>query len=295
MRSRLKSGEKVAKGIRKLARREIDAIIDYLEGRRPGERGESVHAARKTLKRVRALLRLVRDRLSKSDYRRENRGLREVGRALAPQRDAEVLLKTLEKLRRTRDGSARKRTLAKLDLVLQGRQRRAFESRDHPKALRPVLKSAHRHAARWPLGKLKWADLCDGLGRTYRRGRDTFKAAEGARTDENLHEWRKRVKDLSYQLRLVQPVCPKAIAGVEKQMKRLGDRLGEDHDLAMLEAAVKSARLEAAESQSLLRWIGGRRRQLQSAAFDLGRMLYKDKPARFAARIKRFWKADRHD
>jgi CHAD domain-containing protein len=295
MGSRLKSGEKVAKGIRKLARKEIDAIIEYLEGRRHGYRGDSVHAARKTLKKVRAVLRLVRDRLSKGAYRRENRGLREVGRALAPQRDAEVLIKTLDKLRRTGDGAARKRTLAKLDLVLQGRHRRAFESRDHPKTLRPVLKSAQRQAGRWPLGKLNWADLCDGLGRTYRRGREAFRDADDARTDENLHEWRKRVKDLSYQLRLVQPVCPKAIAGLEKQIKRLGDRLGEDHDLAMLEAAAKSARLEPSEAQSLLRWIGTRRRQLQSAAFDLGRLLYKDKPARFAARIKRFWKPDRHD
>jgi CHAD domain-containing protein len=288
--ARLKSGERVAKGIRKLTREEIAAIITHLKGWRREDRGASLHAARKSLKKVRAVLRLVRRRFDPDTYREENRNLREVGRALAPQRDAEVLIKTLASLRRPVDGADGNAAVARLERVLRDRRRKAFASQDKPRALRPVLKTAQRHASRWPVQKLDWGDLCNGLGRTYRQGREAFKALSRRRTDDGLHEWRKRVKDLSYQLRVIQSACPKAIAKLGKEVKRLGDHLGDDHDLAMLEEAVRTAPMEPVEAQKLLRRIAARRRHLQSAGFDLGRLVYADKPARFASQIKRLWK-----
>ncbi len=214
---------------------------------------------------------------------------------MSPQRDAEVLVKTLGKLPRGSSVRSYKSAISKLDRVLIGRHQQAFESGNGTASLRPLLKTAQRHAAHWPLQKLHWADLCSGLGESYRRGRKAFKAASRDRTDENLHTWRKRVKDLWYQLRLVQCVCPKAICREAAEMKRLSEYLGDDHDLAMLTAAARGARLAPQEVQALLRWIAGHREELQSAAFDLGQMLYAEKPSRFAERVESYWNPGRCD
>ena len=58
-----------------------------------------VHAARKALKQARAALRLLRPCLDAAVYRRENLALRDAGRALAPLRDARVLLDAADRLR----------------------------------------------------------------------------------------------------------------------------------------------------------------------------------------------------
>ena len=49
--------------------------------------------------------------------------------------------------------------------------------------------------------------LADGLPTTYRRGRKAYEQARSEPGAESLHEWRKRSKDLWYELRLLGPVC----------------------------------------------------------------------------------------
>jgi CHAD domain-containing protein len=58
--------------------------------------------------------------------------------------------------------------------------------------------------------------------------------ARDERSLESLHEWRKRVKDVWYHLRLLQPVCGRTVRGQAKEASRLADVLGEDHDLGVL-------------------------------------------------------------
>jgi CHAD domain-containing protein len=282
----LKNGEKLGPGIRRIAKREIGAILEHLACQRLEDPGESLHEARKNLKKVRATLRLLRGRLGKRIYRRENRGFREAGRALSPQRDAEVLLKTLEKFRRCHGLGSAKAGLRKLDKTLLGQRRQAFETQSHDKNLEPALKGARRRTRGWPLKKLSWTDLRDGLESSFRRARKARKIASRTRADEDLHEWRKRVKDLWYQLRVVEPLCSKAIAGLAEEMKLLSERLGDDHDLMMLEAAAGNAGLVVREAQVILGWTAARRRELRAAAFELGERLFAEVPARFARRIE---------
>src|SRR5262245_49812018 len=56
----------------------------------------SVHTARKRLKEVRALLRLIRSELGETVFNQNNRDLRDVARPLSELRDATALLKALE-------------------------------------------------------------------------------------------------------------------------------------------------------------------------------------------------------
>jgi CHAD domain-containing protein len=57
-----------------------------------------VHDTRKSLKRLRAVVRLGRDALGEGTYKRENRAFRDTGRRPAWVRDASVLIETLDEL-----------------------------------------------------------------------------------------------------------------------------------------------------------------------------------------------------
>src|SRR5580693_577882 len=62
-------------------------------------RAELVHDARKAIKRMRALARLLRCALGEREFERVDDSLRAAGRRLSGARDAEVRLATLRRLR----------------------------------------------------------------------------------------------------------------------------------------------------------------------------------------------------
>ena len=77
--------------------REISRVARDLRKRNAFD-GAAVHAARKTLKRARASLRLLRDATGKPFYVRENAQLRDAARPLGRVRDAQALRARLESL-----------------------------------------------------------------------------------------------------------------------------------------------------------------------------------------------------
>lgn len=102
---RLKSKESPTKGIRRIALGRAEKAVEELNDARNGtDFATSVHAARKDLKKLRGVLRLVRGELSEEVYRTENQRYRDAGRQLAQSRDAEVKTETLSALRERFDG-----------------------------------------------------------------------------------------------------------------------------------------------------------------------------------------------
>src|ERR1700760_3560210 len=92
-------GERLGAGLRRIALGQLDIAIEMLEDSKRGLSPEQrVHEARKALKRLRALLRLVQDELGDATYEREHELVRRCGTQLAKARDAEVLLATLDGL-----------------------------------------------------------------------------------------------------------------------------------------------------------------------------------------------------
>lgn len=291
MSKELKAGEKVPRAIRHIAKEELDGAIEQLAGRKPAREGEAIHEARKNLKKVRALLRLVRDGLGRKAYRREGRRFRAAGKAMARQRDAQVLIKTLDKLRKRHRGPEARAVLLKMERATRERCELLLRQwRGREKKLRAELRSARHDIGEWPLERLKWADLCRGATRTYREGAAAFGEAGQTRDAQDLHVWRKRVKDSWHQLQVIMPVRPKALGGLTRRMERLGERLGDDHDLAMLEQAALTAGLKYWELERLSGWLHSEREKLQNEAFELGRRIYAKKPAAFERRMKHYAK-----
>ncbi len=91
--------ERVGDGLRRATLAQLDIAIEALQsGGATGVPRRHVHEARKALKRLRALIRLLRGRLGETAYERDSTTLRDAGRLLAGARDAEVLLSTLDEL-----------------------------------------------------------------------------------------------------------------------------------------------------------------------------------------------------
>jgi CHAD domain-containing protein len=278
MNYKLKPGEKLSAGIRRIARKQMDRAARLLKNSADDARGRSLHEARQWLKKARATLRLVRPALGGGVWRREDRRLREVARGLARPRDAEVLVMTLETLRSGRRELAEDRVWEKLQQIFLKRRGQFAKG---------LQAETRRRVNDWPLKKLRRPDLCLGAGRVYREGRKAQQRAEQTRATEDLHEWRKRVKELWYGLRMLESELPEALAGFAAKLKDLGEILGNDHDLAMLETTLKTCKVNAEELKAIKGRVRTRRAGLQQTAFKLGRRLFAEEPGRFVRRIKK--------
>src|SRR5262245_24334130 len=92
-----KKRESVAKAVPRLTRERIEHGLECLK---ECERAEAIHCARKDIKKVRAVFRLVRTEIPKKAFCRITDLLREAADQLAAPRDAYVKLRTLRNLAR---------------------------------------------------------------------------------------------------------------------------------------------------------------------------------------------------
>ena len=287
---RLGAGEPAGEGMRRIAIGRLRHALDQLE--KGGADPEAVHEARKDLKKLRAVLRLLRRRLGEEVYSRENAGARDTGRMLAGARDAQVRLETLASL--IESGATQTERLTEFRARLEADL--SAQAADHVRGTEPATRiaEAKERAGAWPVGGDGWDVVGPGLKRSYRRGRARMADALAQPSMENLHEWRKRVKDLWYHLRIIAPAWPPVIDALAEEAHVLSERLGDDHDLAALGSSARlhhDAFEDPADLDALLDAIARRRSELRSEAVAIGRRLYADEPGAFMARAKAWWRA----
>jgi CHAD domain-containing protein len=288
---RLQPDESIPEGLRRCAREQLDRAIDELSTGVAVDPVGAVHEARKALKRTRSLLRLGRGALDPQERRRDNAATRRAGRRLSDTRDAEVMLEATDKLAERFSGRVPR---ASFDAI---RGHLAAERRAEPALTSQVaeeLKAVRTRVEHWSSRGTGWKALEPGLLRIYTRGRNGLEQARREPGVENLHEWRKRTKDLWYHLRLLGPVAPGIIGGAAKDADKLSKLLGDDHDLAVLREAVERGAGELkVDVDAVLELIDHRRGQLQVEAVALGQRLYAERPKVFVARMHRYWNASR--
>jgi CHAD domain-containing protein len=279
---RLLAGEPPAHGLRRVAVGQLELASRRLDGRKVGP--GDVHEARKSLKRLRALLRVARPYLPGEVYRRENVTFRDVGRELSGARDARVLLETLEKITPDIDGAAR--PFARLHEQLEREAARSADAA--PPDLKRPLVDAQARAAALPLPSDGGPELLVlGIERIYRRGRKALKRARKHPDPERRHELRKRAKDLWHAGQLLRSVDPKRMRKLRRRAHRLADLLGDDHDLAVLRerALAQPDLLAPGELETLTALIDQRQSELQKAAMKCAARTYRRKPKKLARKL----------
>src|SRR4051812_2395993 len=285
---RLALDEGIAGSLREVARDQLEPAAEGLA--EEDDRVEAVHDARKRIKKTRSALRLARPGMRKGDFRAENRALRDAGRALSGARDADVMVETIEKLGERYGAHIAAPAVAAVRNRLADRARKLRD--DSGDAGAETLSALAASAEHWLVQGDERDVLVPGIRRTYSRGREEFARAERRPTAENLHEWRKRVKDLWDQERLLGEAWPGVVEAEAAEAKTLSKLLGDDHDLAvlaeLLEAEPDLTADPAADRDELLRLIDRRRAELLDAAGALGRRVYAERPKAYARRLRRY-------
>jgi len=299
---RLKNGEGAPEGLRRIAREELASAAAGLRQASARTRDDAIHDARKSIKKVRAILRLVRGELGRT-YALENRRLRDVARGLSVYRDATVTIETIDHLRDRPGGNGAAgrfaRSLAAMRRELVERRRNEQRAERMTAAMRraaDALAAAAARVSRWRLVMDGPMALLPGLERAYRRGRAAMADARRRANPEYCHEWRKRVKDHWYHLRLLEDRWDAVARAREESLKDLETWLGEHHNLEVLSARLAAAAVnqrqpdEAEFCQGLIREM---ERELRHKALALGHELYRDPPELFRRNLLELWRPRR--
>jgi CHAD domain-containing protein len=295
-----KRREPVSKAFRRLFCGRIENALNDLE--QCNNRLDAVHEVGKEIKRLRALLRLFRAAIKRSDRKWCAKKLRQAAAYLADARDAHVksvALTELAKHFKQNPATQATHSFAGIQKMLDDDccKEQARLLRAGTKPVSRILKKLAKAVSEIHLKCSGWQALAPGLKRTYGRGRRGHALARQNRTDSDFHQWRKRVKDLYYHLGLLCPMWPEQMCAAEAELDRLGELLGDDHDLALLKELAGTKRFKkrlGKEIDLLAKLCSNRQQALRRQAMALGSKFYQDKPSVFDNRLGQYWKRWRH-
>ncbi|MCB0669804.1 MAG: CHAD domain-containing protein [Saprospiraceae bacterium] len=259
-------------------------MIESLE--EPEDIHSSIHQARKNMKMMRAVLRLIRFQLPGKIYNRENKFYRDVARRLSLARDLTAMTETIDKLTSTKRKQSTENSLIQIkDEILSSRKN---YTQEHQKL---ILNSASLLKDHSPINEeLEWDEdyfrnLLKGLGKIYRQAYKYQQKCSQHNTDERMHEYRKKVKYLRYHLTILKNMWPKMVVAWENELNRLTDFLGDANDIVVLSSHQKKIHKNSMDSQTKA-VLERRKSRCHREALALGAKLFAEKPGPFKKRIE---------
>ncbi|MGB0085034.1 MAG: CHAD domain-containing protein [Rhodomicrobiaceae bacterium] len=292
---RLVPGQPIGHSVRQIGAEQIDRVLPKFSAR--SKNGNAIHETRKALKRLRALLNLIKPAMAKSDFRRREARLKLIARSLSSVRDIQTMPATVEKLAADDPVVGKGPVAAALMSDLEAKRKAAEKHFDSASLARTqkLLGQARRDVSSLHLdGDKDSIDTVTAtLKRDYGKARRAFQHAYDSQTDEAFHEWRKYVQRHWRQLLLIAPSWPKAIRPQIALARDLAEALGEDHDIAVLAAFVAERAKslgDQADVDAYLDLCRRRQAELRTRARDMGERLLAEKPSSLAARLRAYWR-----
>jgi len=248
----------------------------------------AVHEYRKALRRARAVLALITDALPRNERRALQRALREARRALGAARDQAVApeaISTVELAETDRDTA--KTVIAAAEGVLPADEIKQLLAEG---AARAAAQVEALEAALPPT--LTFETLARGVRRVYAQARKARTRAK--RSTKAFHEWRRRTKELTYQLELLAGYAGERTLAMQRSIEAVGDMQGPAVDLLMLRGLIDTHGNGIATEpiDHLAAAIEDRLGDLMSAARRAGRDVFRRKPRRFAKRLEKAVRRD---
>jgi hypothetical protein len=287
---RFKLDEPIAEGVSRIALEQIAAAKAALAAK---DIAKGVHDARRCLKRLRALLRLVRPALEEDDYRRGMRRLAAVARMLSGARDAHVMQQTLARLA-GRFGTLSRSAKRLRKAMPDGAERKTGRPRAGGSPAQAGLEQARALFEGLARKSIAFEHLAEGLQRSYRKARRTYREAYRHPADEAFHAWRKSVQQHWRHMQLLSRSWPDVLGGRASEAKELSRLLGDDHDLAVLADFVTRQgpdALPAVERAELLRICRSCQTEIRAQARPHGARLLAEPAKSLGARLAAYWSA----
>ena len=117
----------------------------------------------------------------------------------------------------------------------------------------------------------------EGVTETYRKAKHALRAVRERPSARRFHDWRKQVKALSYELRIVGGAIPELLTTLVPKVERLAELLGQVHDL---DCAKGTAELHprwfgrGEDLQAVLALLDERRAALEAEAMALSETVF---------------------
>lgn len=293
----------------------LDSAKSTLAAAPAAEATRTIHEFRVAMKRWRAFLRLVEPFVGE-----EARALRHevslLTRDLGASRDAQAacdafadIVKAAAKAEKRQNRNGIKNGVRTADTTPPGfadRTRRTIDNklttlrgaaesnaldRAAQKRLTDAIARAEATAAKWPLETVDFTGIAERLTRSYRRARRRQPERWSEATDEDLHELRKAVVALRYQIEFVEDLWPRMLRVFASELQRLRTQLGKANDLAVLKGFV-------APNAPLARWrkpisshAAARRDRHAERAQRIAGRVFSETPRAFRRRLVVLWGA----
>lgn len=236
------ASSRTGKRVAALAADEIQVLAEALAAAPATAAG--VHEARKSIRRLRSLLSLVRPALGKSDVQPVDAALKSLAKGLSALRDGQVVLDTAHDCARHAAGADEAGSWGALTPLLAHQQehRVAEALADDPGFMRRQAQ-AHRQAERLralPWHRLHADDLRHGLARSVRRQQRAQEFALDSGDLDDLHDLRRKSRRLRMQLNALKRlrVSTHGVAVASRDIAGLVDQLGALQDLALLQRSL---------------------------------------------------------
>ena len=294
---RLDPEKPLSRSVPELATFHLEAAITLLEEQRNGPH-HAVHQARKSLKRLRALLRLV-ESADRKVLRAVRRNVSDAARHMSEFRDSTALVECAERLhvyleaRHAGDMSAPLR-----EAVERRRDLLALETPASEKLVAPVIvacRKALKDIAGASFGRDDDAASIVAAGRqkNHDKARAILEACHHGGQPEAFHDLRKAAQTTLFQAGFLSDLWPFAFDAEANSAKSLTEVLGHEHDIEVLAHLLQSEPHlfgAIADKDRLASLLMERRAALRHDAMTVAADLYRQSGRKEAKRLVALWR-----
>lgn len=290
---RIELDEQPGEALRRILREQTSVCVKQLEAAGICE-PTAVHETRRSLKRIRALLRLMRSGLG-DYYERENGRYRDVGRLLSGQRDRHILIATLDVLEREHGPFVDPRVAKLRELAQSAGALAGSDGRENGAIVAQALRQLKQGVEAIDALALEPDEIevvLDGVEATMKRCSGSFARAVDGKDVADWHEWRKSVQQHWRQMRLLNRAWPAYYKARAKAASEVAQILGRAQDLTVLQTFLGTTACLAVGdgvceplSELATRRIG----VLHEAVRPLGHRLLAESPRGLRRRTMLYW------
>ena len=296
---RLSKPDDVAGQIRRIAREQNSKAIAEL-GSEDVSQASKIHQLRKRCKKLRGLIRLVRPAIGDS-YQTENDWYRDTGQPLSDLRDAGTIQDTYDSVVDAFADRVERETFETIRRQLIIQCKNLVDEHNTEELLNLTSQrfaEAYRRVKSWQFDGKGFAAIEGGFKETYSLAVTALKQACRKPSTERFHEFRKRVKYHSFHCLLLRDLWRKPMRERAEEAERLGELLGDDHDLIALSEYIDKSPDEFGSKKNLRVFrslLVRQSRRLRKQSIQLGLRLFAESPSAIADRFETYWDVWKHD
>lgn len=280
-------------GIRKLMLDQMDDIQQII-GSENQDVNRSIHEIRRCFKKIRAVLRLLRDSIGYSAYYRENTFFRDLSRHLSEPRDSEVILQHARQLRNQLPKPMRNSQYDALLIRMESRRDKAvqhvIEKENAFVTISSQLELAYQRINHLNIRNEDFAVIQGGIYRIYRQNCQYLQKVIDTQEVEMIHNLRKRVKYLWFQMVLLKPIHPGLLKAYSKMLNKISENLGLFRDLILFREFIEESEtgLDDSQLEYINNYVASEYQKVLHNALQLSRKFFIEQPSEFVEKIRKY-------